>query len=278
MKIILTESQKERIIKMSETPLNEQRFLTKFIGNSIDDFVRIYGDDAAVTLDRVLAKGFSNPSNFVSKGGKTFLKSASGAEINMESVRELLNMMAKGRANGELINYLPRTLSDGSDLRQSVLNVLKYKKPVPGQQVVQGLLHPYQKRFVLPNCFSKDNCPGLSSIISNFKSKFGNIAKYSTFNPSKVKILSRAPNIDGREVLEVVLEDGTQTLFYKSTGSNVKTTGKEAGEWFVIPGFAGDGHFGKIKETINLTKGGNKYLTDMAKFLERYGSSALGVR
>lgn len=279
MKIILTESQKERILKMYETPLNEQNFLRKLIGNSIDDFLRIYGDDAAVYLDRVLLKGFGSSKNFISKGGKTFLKSSSGAEINVETVRSIIDMTAKGRVDVDLINLLPRTLADGTDLRQTMLNVIKYKKPVPGQQVVNvvdNLIHPYQKRFVLPNCFSGQNCPGLSSIISNFKSKFSNIAKYSTFNPSKVKVLSRAPNIADREVLEVVLEDGTHTLIYKSTGGNFDTTGKRAGEWVVIPGFASNGHFTKVTETIDLTKGGNKYLTDMAKFLERYGWTALG--
>jgi hypothetical protein len=263
---------------MSETLLNEQNFLRKLIGNSIDDFLRIYGDDAAVYLDRVLLKGFGSSENFISRGGKTFLKSASGAEINVETVRSIIDMTAKGRVDIELINLLPPRLVDGTDLRQTMLNVIKYKKRVPGQQVVNvvdNLIHPYQKRFVLPNCFSGQNCPGLSSIISNFKSKFGNIAKYQ-FNPSKVKVLSRAPNIADREVLEVVLEDGTHTLIYKSSGNNFDTTGKKVGEWFVIPGFASNGHFTKVIETINLTKGGNKYLTDMAKFLERYGWTALG--
>ena len=34
----------------------------------------------------------------------------------------------------------------------------------------------------------------------------------------------------------------------------------------------------KTKETIALTKGVNKYLTDMATFLKQNGSNGLGVR
>jgi hypothetical protein len=69
------------------------------------------------------------------------------------------------------------------------------------------------------------------------------------------------------------LEDGTDVLFYKSSGANVATTGKEAGEWFVIPGFAEDGWFFKTQETIDLTKGLNLYLTEMAEFLKQNGVS-----
>lgn len=95
-----------------------------------------------------------------------------------------------------------------------------------------------------------------------------------TFNPSNVKILKKS-NVAGREVLEVEIENGQKILMYKSTGSNVGTTGKNAGEWFIIPGFSPSGWFIKTKETINLTKGGNKYLTDMSKFLEKNGADGL---
>jgi len=94
------------------------------------------------------------------------------------------------------------------------------------------------------------------------------------FNPSNVKVLSKS-NVAGREVLEVQIENGQKILMYKSSGANVGTTGKQAGEWFIIPGFSPGGWFIKTKETINLTKGGNKYLTDMSQFLEKNGSKGL---
>ena len=96
------------------------------------------------------------------------------------------------------------------------------------------------------------------------------------FDPSKIKVLEKS-NVSGREIINVSLEDGSNVLFYKSSGANVATTGKQAGEWFVIPGFAENGWFFKTQETINLTKGGNKYLTDMAEFLNQNGSNKLGV-
>jgi hypothetical protein len=111
--------------------------------------------------------------------------------------------------------------------------------------------------------------------LSNFYSKLNNVAKLSNFIPSKVKILEKS-NVSGREIINVTLEDGTPILFYKSSGANVASTGKEAGEWFVIPGFAENGWFFKTQETVNLTKGGNKYLTDMAEYLKINGIDLLG--
>lgn len=95
------------------------------------------------------------------------------------------------------------------------------------------------------------------------------------FSPSNVKVLSKS-NVASREVIEVEIENGQKILFYKSSGANVATTGKESGEWFVIPGFReSDGWFIKTTESVELTKGGNKYLTDMAQFLKKNGSEGL---
>jgi hypothetical protein len=128
-----------------------------------------------------------------------------------------------------------------------------------------------QKQFTIPNCHNRNFCDTTNII----KSLFNVINSKVIFNPSKIKILQKT-NIAGREVAELELENGSKVLFYKSSGQNVATTGKEAGEWFVIPGFANDGWFIKTKETINLTKGGNKYLTDLSKFLEKEGLENLG--
>lgn len=136
-------------------------------------------------------------------------------------------------------------------------------------------LSSFGKRFSLGECFAGTNCPAAREIISDFYSKLGNSAKLTKFFPSEVKVLSREV-VAGREVIETQLKDGTKVLFYKSSGANVATTGKQAGEWFVIPGFAQNGWFFKTAETINLTKGGNKYLTDMAEFLQLNGSQMLG--
>jgi hypothetical protein len=143
-------------------------------------------------------------------------------------------------------------------------------------QSVSGKVVPaFEKRFSLGECFANNNCPAMRAIISDFYSKLANTAKLTKFFPSEVKVLSRG-TVSGREVIETQLKDGTKVLFYKSSGANVATTGKQAGEWFVIPGFAQNGWFFKTNETINLTKGANKYLTDMAEFLQLNGSNMLG--
>lgn len=101
------------------------------------------------------------------------------------------------------------------------------------------------------------------------------------FNPSKVNVLKKtiigADSKAPREAIEVTLENNSTVIFYKSSGSNLGTTGKKAGEWFVIPGIGPDGWFVKTKETINLSKGGNPYLTEMAQFLEKNGAESLGA-
>jgi hypothetical protein len=128
-----------------------------------------------------------------------------------------------------------------------------------------------QKQFTIPNCYSSNFCDTTNII----KTLFNIINPKTLFNPSKIKVLQKT-NIAGREVAEIELENGSKVLFYKSSGQNVATTGKNTGEWFVIPGFADNGWFIKTKETISITKGGNKYLTDLSKFLEKEGLENLG--
>ena len=101
-----------------------------------------------------------------------------------------------------------------------------------------------------------------------------NKLKGLTFNSSKVKVL-RKSNVLKHEAVEVEVENGQKILMYKSTGANEHTTGKKAGEWFAIPGWGTDGYFIKSKQSIALCKGGNKYLTDLSKFLEKNGPEGL---
>jgi hypothetical protein len=101
-----------------------------------------------------------------------------------------------------------------------------------------------------------------------------------TFNPSNLKILKKS-NVGGREVIEVTMENGQNLVWWKSTGSNVATTGKKSGEWFATPGFGPDPakpFFVKSSDTVALFKGGNKYLTDMSQFLEKNGAEGLGKK
>jgi hypothetical protein len=129
----------------------------------------------------------------------------------------------------------------------------------------------FTKRFTLANCFSSSFCDTPNIL----KKLFNIIPSDTVFNPSKVKVLSKS-NVSGREIIEVQLENGNKTLFYKSSGANVATTGKQSGEWFAIPGFAENGWFVKTKESIALVRGENAYLTSMSKFLQENGADALG--
>jgi hypothetical protein len=130
----------------------------------------------------------------------------------------------------------------------------------------------FQKSFTIPkNCVNANFCD-TKNILKNLMNI---IPSATVFNPSKVKVLSKS-NVAGREVIEAQLENGNKTLFYKSSGANQATTGKAAGEWVAIPGFAENGWFVKTTESINLVKGGNQYLTSMSQFLSKNGTEGLG--
>ena len=285
--IRLTESDLIRIVRrvIKEQSLNdkklmsEQAWLKNLFGTTVDDLVRLYGDDAVKSFEMVLSKALQNSKNFVAKSGQNYLKSASGTEISMETIKKATQLVSSGgKTADEVAALLPRQLADGSEF-SSVFQKSFSKKPVQNiakqaEQQAGKQLSQFESKFLLKNCFKSSYCD-TNTILSNFYSKLSNVSKLSKFTPSKVKILEKS-NVSSREIINVTLEDGTPVLFYKSSGANVASTGKEAGEWFVIPGFAEDGWFFKTRETVNLTKGGNKYLTDMAEYLEINGIDLLG--
>jgi hypothetical protein len=260
---------------MRKLILSEQGGLSKFFGGTVDDIIRNYGDDAARTLDDVFVKIYSKSSNIISKAEGTFIVSASGAEVPITTIQSLIKLVGEGKVQAnEVLSYLPRRLADGTEFR-SVLQQAMEKKGVQNIAKQAGKqLSQFESKFLLKNCFNSSYCDS-KPILSNLYSKLNNVAKLEKFIPSNVKIIEKS-NVAGREIINVTLEDGTPVLFYKSSGANVASTGKEAGEWFVIPGFAENGWFFKTQETINLTKGGNKYLTDMAEYLKMNGIDLLG--
>jgi len=275
-KFILTEDDKNYILGLynSKVILSEGG-LSKFFGGTVDDIIKNYGDDAVRTLDDVFAKIYSKASNIVSKAEGAFIVSASGAEVPITTIQSVIRLVGEGKIQAnQVLNYLPRKLADGTEFR-SVLEQAFEKKGV--QNIAQQAgkqLSQFESKFLLKNCVSNGYCD-VKNILSDFYSKLNNVSKLSKFTPSKVKLLEKS-NVSGREIINVTLEDGTPVLFYKSSGANVASTGKEAGEWFVIPGFAENGWFFKTQETVNLTKGGNKYLTDMAEYLKTNGIDLLG--
>ena len=281
--IRLTESDLTRIVRrvIKEQSLNdkklmsEQKWLKNLFGTTVDDLIKLFGDDAVESFEIVLYRALQNSKNFVARAGQNYLKSASGNEISMETIKKATQLVSSGaKTADEVATLLPRQLADGSEFRSVFQKSFSQKVTQNTSSGVAKVLSAFERKFLLKNCTSSSFCD-IKSILNNFYSKLGNLSKFTKFNPSKVKILSKS-NVAGREVLEVSLEDGTNVLFYKSSGQNVATTGKQSGEWFVIPGFAENGWFFKTQETINLTKGGNKYLTDFAEFLEINGFNLLG--
>jgi len=130
--------------------------------------------------------------------------------------------------------------------------------------------------------------PNQYSVVKNSAEEtFKNLPE--TFNPSEIKrgrvnsykFIQNDESTNFQDVLrsrtqmEVTLPNGKKTLMYSSSGSNVGTTGKEAGEWFWIPGIARSGWYIKTTESVAYTKGGNQYMTDFAKYLENNGYNGL---
>ena len=252
-KIVLKESELIKLIESivkehNQGLLNEQKyaFIKHFIGNSVDDLVRKFGDDGAQKIEAVLAKGLGNAKNFVSRGGKTFILSKSGTEVPVETINVALKAVADGKYTmEEIVQYFPRQLADGTEFRSIFSSVKpKAQAPVAAAGSAAGkALSAFEQKHLLKNCFSNSYCD-TKTIFTNFFRSLSNSAKIFSFNPAKVKIYEKSV-IAGREVLVVSLEDGTRVLIYKSSGANVATTGKQTGEWFVIPGFAENGWFFK---------------------------------
>jgi hypothetical protein len=273
----ITESDLVKIIKKyvkEKSIISEQNFLSKLIGSSYDDLFRTFGDDAVKDIEITIQRAVAKPGNYFVKNGIDYLKSASGMEIPMKTIKDIMELVSKGKVGiDEVSKYLPRKLADGTEFRSVFENSLRKKVGQQSSSQIASASSKFETKYLLKNCLSGHFCDK-TSIINDFYRKISGVSRLNKFDPSKVRVLERFP-VAGRDVINVSLEDGTKVLFYKSSGANVASTGKQAGEWFVIPGFAEDGWFFKTEETINLTKGGNKYLTEMAEFLKVNGLNKL---
>lgn len=134
---IITEEEKNRIRGLYEQSLknkelmNEQKWLKNLFGTSVDDLIRMFGDDAVRSFETVLSKALQNSKNFVAKAGQNYLKSASGAEVSMETIKNATKLVSSGaKTVDEVANLLPRQLADGSEFRSVFQNSFK-AKPKP---------------------------------------------------------------------------------------------------------------------------------------------------
>lgn len=284
-KIVLKESDLVKLVESivkeyNQSLINENggayRFVRHYLGGTVDDLLKMYGDDGMQKIESAVARGLGNRANYLVKNGETFILSKSGTEVPLKTLTAALKAVADGKYKmDDIVQYLPRQLADGTEFR-SVFSGIKPKSQVQAAAGSAGgkALSAFEQKHLLKNCFSNSYCDS-KTIFGEFLGKLSNSARIFSFNPAKVRVNERA-TVAGREILDVTIEDGTRVLFYKSSGANVGTTGKQAGEWFVIPGFAENGWFFKTHETIGLTKGGNKYLTEFAQYLQTKGPSMLG--
>jgi hypothetical protein len=132
-KIILSESD---LVKLVRNIISEQRqYLSRLFGNSVDDIIKMFGDDAAKSLDDVFAKLYSKQGNLVNTSKGLSIKSASGSEIPVEDVKEIISLVGQGKLQAdEVLKYFPRYLADGTEFR-SVLQQAMLKKG--GQKISQ---------------------------------------------------------------------------------------------------------------------------------------------
>ena len=141
---------------------------------------------------------------------------------------------------------------------------------------IEGIVGKYYKN--IDQEYSGPQLPEITQMIT----KLDNTTKNLDFDLSKIKLIGQQIRND-RLIYELQHQDGTIFLMYKSTGSNVETTGKEVGTWWGLPGWANltnyydsngnfveriTGWFIKDQRTLNLSLGDNPFLTKMKNFLE----------
>lgn len=277
-KIILTENQYRLLLE------NRIPSIKEVLGGFLGTFIENHGEDAAGELQTLIADIYNNPENLDADNN---IVSKSGTLVSFDTIKYYLQQITnRVKTFDELATRFPRELESGLTFRDSIKQIFLMKAPETSSEDSNDSdedsddrFNTFANKFILSNCKSMNFC--------DYQTILSNVVKISPsdieFNPKNVKVLEKARQIvikDGkrgfRDVIYVQLGNGQKTLFYSSSGSNEETTGKKAGEWFIIPGFASNGWFFKTDGTVKLTKGGNQYLTDMAKFLEKYGVNALG--
>lgn len=262
--------------------VNEQsvgRYLAKIFKTGGDDAVRTlvknYSDDAVRNFEIAIQKAFNTKGNWVAKEGENFLLSASGVEIPFSTIETLIKGLNSGVYDvNKVASYLPRNLADGSEFRKIFIDNFSNK-------LTQGVEKSGSKALSMSSLGGSIESRYTFDLLSvNYKNLLNDLIRKTNklnnfkFNPKDLKIVA-SENISGREVLEIKLPTGDNILWYRSSGSNVGPTGKETGEWFAIAGFSENivgnlpkGWFIKDNLSIQLSKGGNQYITDMSNWFK----------
>jgi hypothetical protein len=176
-------------------------------------------------------------------------------------------------------NLINDKINDCNGIKRELSNMSIPKNINVNQVNLQGLIKKWETKL---NCFDASNCIDSQQILSELYGKLNGLPEI--FNPSKIKLgeWGNVKWIDNkgvereRIVIEATLPNNQTILMYSSSGVNEGTTGKRAGEWFILPGFGQSGYFIKTPDSVNLSKGGNKYITEFATYLENNGFGNLG--
>lgn len=147
--IRLTESDLNKIVRrvikeqsLKENKLmTEQKWLKNLFGTSVDDLIRLFGDDAVKSFETVLSKALQNSRNFVAKNGQNYLKSGGlgAAEISMDTIQYATKLVSSGaRSADEVATLLPSKLADGSEFRSVFLKSFSKKPLTPTKPVVSN--------------------------------------------------------------------------------------------------------------------------------------------
>ena len=149
----LTESELISLVKgiIYEQSLNdkklmsEQKWLKNLFGTTVDDLIKLFGDDAVKSFEMVLSKALQNSKNFVARAGQNYLKSASGNEISMEAIEKATKLVSSGvKTADEVAVLLPNKLADGSEFRSVFQKSFKSKPVAPN--VKQATPADYRKQ------------------------------------------------------------------------------------------------------------------------------------
>jgi len=284
----LTESDIVLLVKkiISENKLLlEQPFLSKFLGSVGDDLIRVFGKESLESFSTILSRALSSRNVSVFQGGKQYLKSASGAMIDVDQIEFVLRAIQQNRISvDEASRYFPRQLSDGTEFRQAFINAFSKKtgSSASTQTAASQAASKAASSGALPSWVSSRwiVTTNTNTNIAELFEKLNKL-KNSKFDPSSVKV-TNTTNLYGREVLELKLPTGDNVLLYKSTGTGAPEL-KQAGDWQLINGFVPSPTnpneiqwFIKNKETTQLTKGLNKYATELSNFVKNNGWQSLG--
>lgn len=247
------------------------------------------GEDVGGSLSRLI-----NDKNIsVIEGNWVIQSKRTGSYLKMQDLLTFVNAYKKGTMTADQIEmYLPNYTIDGKEFRKPFMDILKsIRVNVPKFKTVPGEVFTSAWKVQGANYDEKLTKKFFENIKDVMLSKVESL-KNKSFNPKEC-FVEQVSEDSGRTLVDIILPNGEKVIMYKSTGKAQKTLPPPGG-WSIIPGFIEkakvwsggeykyvDLWFGKDDVTIGLThtningNGTNKYLSELAQFLEKNSFSGL---